>query len=405
MTQVSERNSNKNLASKIIYSTVLLVSITFFFGYQKATALGPSLKTIKKVMIDAGHGGHDPGNLCTKRYKKTEKDLALDVALQVGEKIEATYPDVEVLYTRTEDEFLELRERTALANEAEVDLFISVHCDAADSKNAKGCSSFVIGPAKTEANLKLAQRENASMLKERDYEKNYSGFDPYSPESYIEMSLRQNSHVVQSLSFAQHVQDYMREQVKRVDRGVRQAPYWVISYTTMPSVLIEMGFTTNPDEEDFIRSKDGQDKIAGAILKAFGEYKSEVEQVNVSDMETLEAIRNSSVEEEQIIETENPIKDISSAVFDDVEDEKMVVFKVQIATSSQNIDTSPANFKGLLGVEMYKSGSLYKYTVGEESSFKKAKSKLKEIKEDQYPSAFIVAFKGEQRIDLQEALK
>jgi len=400
-------NSNKNLATIMrLMGYKLLIFINIIFTVDlTAMDTGISGKKITKVMIDAGHGGRDPGNLCTKRYKKTEKDLALEVSLKVGQKLKDAFPEVEVLYTRTTDVFLELHERTALANKNEVDLFISIHCDAADNKDASGSSTYVIGPAKTDANLKRVQKENAVMLKEKDYLKNYSGFDPYSPESYIEMSLLQNSHARESISFAQSVQNQFKANTERKNRGVKHGPWWVISYTKMPSVLIELGFTTNAEEEDFIRSASGQGKLATSIVNAFGEYKKsvEIEEVSLDYNKKKEEKKEEQVKViiKETPKTEDPIELEVEAV---IEEDDQVYFKVQIATSSTPLERSSRNFKGLKNIEVYESGGLYKYTCGKEKSYKKARALMNKVKGDAYPGAFVVAFKGNARIDLADAI-
>jgi len=399
---------NKNLASLLLSNGcgILLFFNLVFSLNLPASDGGVTGKKIMKVMIDPGHGGHDPGNLCTQRYKKTEKDLALEVSLLVGEKLNEVFPEVEVMFTRKTDVFLELYERTALANKNEVDLFISIHCDAASAESASGSSTYVIGPAKTDANLKRVQKENAVMLKEKDYEKNYSGFDPYSPESYIEMSLLQNVHAKSSISFAQMVQNQFEKNTTQKNRGVKHGPWWVISYTKMPSVLIELGFTTNKEEEDFLRSDEGQSKMAASIVKAFGDYKKENESLALSDVSHLPKEEKKDPVKEIIKETpkidEPEEMEIKAVVEEDDSDE--ILFKVQIATSSNPVDKSPSNFKGLKDVEEYYSGGLYKYTCGKEKSYKKAKTLMSKIKEDAYPGAFIVAFKGKSRIDLADAI-
>ena len=229
---------------------------------------------IKVVVLDAGHGGKDPGNLGTGRYQTTEKQIALDVTMQVGKYIEEAFPDIKVIYTRKTDEFIGLKERTRIANENKADLFISIHCNSNERSSAKGADTFIMGLHKTEANLRTAQKENAAMLLEKDHEVVYDGFDPKSPESMIALSLRQSIHMEQSLDIASLVQRQFRERVHRTDRGVKQAGFWVISFTTMPSILIELGFLTNPQEEDFLQSEDGRSYMASAIYRAFKEYKA-----------------------------------------------------------------------------------------------------------------------------------
>ena len=349
-----------------------------------------SNSAIKKVVIDAGHGGKDPGNLGTGRYKVTEKTIALNVALQVGKYIEEAFPEVEVLYTRDDDTFVPLHERTRYANTNGADIFISVHCDAFTRESARGCGSYVMGAAKTDANLRMAQRENSAILLEDDQKENYGDFDPNSPEGLIELSLRQNTHIHQSLRFAKHVQDQMRTRVGRKDRGVKQAPFWVISFTTMPSVLVELGFLTNREEEDFLISEDGQVYIASAIYRAFKKYKI--------DLEKIEA----AVENETTTTTESV----------DVEGEKPkkispeVTFKVQLLSSSTPMEISSSQFNGLEGVEMYQDKELYKYLYGAASSYNSAKELQKEVRKTGYKGAFIVAFNKEgKRMPLDKAIE
>ncbi|NND93720.1 MAG: N-acetylmuramoyl-L-alanine amidase [Flavobacteriales bacterium] len=368
-----------------------LLAIVVFVGFSIALKPDASYKgnRITTIMLDAGHGGTDPGNLGTGRYKETEKDVTLRVTQMVGKYIEENVPDVKVYYTRTGDTYPELHERTKMANRMEVDLFVSIHCDAFTKEAAYGCGSYVMGTAKTEANLRMAQKENAAMLKEDDYEKNYAGFDPYSPESYIELSLRQNAFQTQSLSFSEKVQRQFRERVGRKDRGVKQAPYWVISFTTMPSVLVELGFLTNKKEEDFLRSEQGQEYMASAIYRAFKEYKAEIEGKEYNE------IAEPLVNEETMLEAEEVV----------IENEEGILFTVQLASASAPVELIPDNFKGLQGVREHKSGSLYKYTYGRAKKYKKAKELLKNVESSGYNGCFIIALKDGERMDLGEAIR
>lgn len=346
---------------------------------------------VKRVVIDAGHGGKDPGNLGTGRYKVTEKTIALNVALQVGKYIEEAFPEVEVLYTRDDDTFVPLHERTKYANSNGADIFISIHCDAFTRESAKGCGSYVMGPAKTDANLRMAQKENAAILLEEDRKDNYGDVDPNSPEGLIELSLRQNTHIHQSLRFAKHVQDQMRTRVGRTDRGVKQAPFWVISFTTMPSVLVELGFLTNKEEEDFLNSEEGQTYTASAIYRAFKKYKV--------DLEAIEAALGEEPEEntvETIIETPTTEPDVIAEV----------TFKVQLSSSSAPIEVTPEAFNGLENVEMIQDKELYKYLYGAASTYNSAKELQKDVRKTGYKGAFIVAFdKNGERMPLNEAIE
>lgn len=380
--QITERYSKK-----LFFFSGILLSL----GTLVLTSTVPNSKpesAIKRVVIDAGHGGKDPGNLGTGRYKVTEKTIALNVALQVGEYIKEAYPEVEVLYTRDNDTFVPLHERTKYANTSGADLFISVHCDAFTRESAKGCGSYVMGPAKTEANLRMAQKENSAILLEENREDNYGDFDPNSPEGLIQLSLQQNTHIHHSLRFAKHVQDQMRERVARVDRGVRQAPFWVISFTTMPSVLIELGFLTNKEEEDFLNSEQGQVYMASAIYRAFKKYKT--------DLELIESSVSEEPEETTLTESYDT-KEIT---------ENEVIFRIQLLSSHKPVENPEEAFKGLKNVDTYRDNDLYKYLYGKAVTYESAKSLQKDVRKTGFKGAFVVAFdQNGERIPLKEALE
>jgi len=232
---------------------------------------------IRTVVIDPGHGGQDPGNLGTGRYKSKEKDVVLDVCMKLGDLIKQEYPNIKVIYTRTTDEFVTLDGRAQIANKNDADLFISVHCNAAKSTAAAGSESFVLGLHRTEENLEVAMKENSVILLEEDHEKTYGGFDPNSAESIIALTMMQSAFLDQSVRISAFVQRQFTERVGRKDRGVKQAGFLVLRKATMPSILIELGFLTNAAEEDFLNSADGKDKMALAIFKGFKEYKITVE--------------------------------------------------------------------------------------------------------------------------------
>ncbi|MFN5622071.1 MAG: N-acetylmuramoyl-L-alanine amidase, partial [Flavobacteriales bacterium] len=254
----------KRLATLFLVLGVILMSATL-----------PSTVAEKKfiVVLDPGHGGSDPGNLGTGRLLKTEKDVSLDVALIVGEYIRIHYPEVQIVYTRKTDVFPTLARRVEIANEAMADLFISIHCNANDNKSASGAETFVMGLHKSEESLRTAMRENASIYLEKDHEKNYKGFDPKNPDTYIILSMRENAFLDKSINIAKNVQDQFRSRVGRKDRGVKQAGYYVISFTNMPSILVELGFLTNAEEEDFLHSDEGKTYMASAIYRAFRDFK------------------------------------------------------------------------------------------------------------------------------------
>ena len=336
------------------------------------------------VVLDAGHGGKDPGNLGTKRYKTTEKDVALAVTLLVGKYINENLPEVKVMYTREDDRFIELMERNNIANRNKADVFISIHCNANKSTDPHGCETYVMGLHKTEANMRVAMKENESILLEADHALKYDGYDPNDPESMIALSLRQNAYLDHSLLLSSLVQAQFKDRVSRVDRGVKQAGFLVISYTTMPAVLIELGFLTNANEEDFLQGDQGQDYMASAIYRAFKEYKATVEGVEL----TAPA---------PVVDTPKPPVPEPAA--------SGVRFKVQVVTSSKRIEPTAKNFKGLEGAEEHRGNELYRYTVGDEPTLERARAVQKLCREKGYDGAFIVAFRDGVRIDLQEAVK
>lgn len=229
------------------------------------------------MVIDAGHGGHDPG---TKGKKGKEKDIALKIALKLGAYIEKNLAEVKVIYTRKNDRYLALDERADIANKNKADLFICIHANANPSVRAYGTETFVMGPSKDDGNFEIAKRENSVILLDENHEERYEGFDPSSPESYILFSLTQSAYQESSLKFAQKVEEQFKNKVGRVSRGVKQAGFMVLWRTTMPSVLIETGFLSYPKEEDFLISDKGQDLIASGIYRALKEYKAQLESVN-----------------------------------------------------------------------------------------------------------------------------
>ena len=368
---------------------VLILSVPSF-----ATASGGGVKT---VVIDAGHGGIDPGNLGTKRYKTQEKDIALAVALKLGAYIEQYLPDVRVIYTRKTDVKVELKERAEIANRADADLFISIHCDSFEKSSVHGATTLVLGRNHDDDNLRVAMKENSVILLEDNYEETYEGFDPNKPESYIAFTLYQSAFIHQSISFAQKVQDQFRERVSRRDRGVKQQPLMVTKMAVMPSVLIELGFLTNPAEEDFLNSEQGQSYMASAIYRAFREYKEERE--NLEQQQKLNPVETPSKETLEVELPTSPADDTN------IKDLPKVFFAVQIATSTKKRDTSPEYFKGVEDVNYYMDGSIFKYTVGQTLNLEEAKQVQAEMKAAGFNDAFVIAMADGKRISIAEARK
>lgn len=265
----------KRFKVKNILIISLLTSFSLFSGFSANAPKAPEFR-LKRVVIDAGHGGKDPGALGS--YSK-EKDIALSVALQVGKYVEQNLPGVEVIYTRKTDVFLDLKERPNIANRNRADLFISIHCNAAGNRGVYGTETFVMGTKNFESNFDVVKRENAVILLEDNYEENYEGFDPSSPESYMMFNLMQKAFLSNSISLASKIETDFATRVNRSSRGVKQAPFYVLWTTSMPSVLIELGFISNVNEEKFLNSKDGQAYLASAIYRSIKAYKEEIEEI------------------------------------------------------------------------------------------------------------------------------
>lgn len=342
---------------------------------------------IRTIVIDPGHGGKDSGTMGTKRYTQYEKHIALDISLKLGNYIKDAFPDIKIIYTRKTDVFLELWERTELANEKNADLFISVHCDGFTNPNPSGASVFVMGMSKLKANMDVAMRENSVMYLEDNFKEKYDGFDPKSPESYIVFSLMQNTFLDQSISIAEKIEDEFANRAKRKSRGVKQAPFYVISRVNMPSILIEAGFLTNPKEEDFLNTELGKDHIASAIFRGFRSYKESVDGANISELD------NSEVKEKEIIKIPTPKKEITT---------DKVVYKVQIGTYLKSM-LSDKSFMNLNAYEEIINGT-YKYYVGNASNKESADNVKVKMREKGFKGAFVVAFYQDKRISMQEAL-
>ena len=328
---------------------------------------------IKTVVIDAGHGGKDPG---AAGLKSKEKDITLIVAKKTGDYIKQNCPDVNVIYTRSSDVSVSLLRRAQIANEKNADLFISIHCNANASPQPYGVETFVMGEHRNAANLEVAKLENASILYEDNAKEDYGSFDHNSPEAYIMLNFFQSEYKHASLTFAEQVQDQLVKRVGRKDRGVQQAGFLVLYKTAMPSVLVEIGFISNPNEENFLCSEDGQTYIASALFRAFRDYKEAYEKENAYAYADTDKDADKDADADKNI------------------DKDKIVYKVQVESRSRKVDAPSQYFKNLINVDYYEHNGQYKYTAGKFYSKEEAAEYCKKVKASGYTSAFVVSFKN-----------
>ena len=314
------------------------------------------------VVIDAGHGGKDPGNTGNGYL---EKEIVLNISLQLGEILEKV-DDIEVIYTRTSDKFVNLFERANIANKSNANLFISIHADSHNSQ-AYGAGTFVLGLHANQRNFEIAKKENSVIFYEDDYVNQYEGFDPNNPESLIGLTLMQEEYLDQSIIAASYIQNSFVQNLKRKNRNVKQAGFIVLKYTYMPSVLVETGFLTNKNEGAYLNSINGQKEMSDAISKAVIKYKND--------------FYRSLTSSEQV---------------------DYVNYKIQVSASNRLIETKSYNFNGLESIEVFKDGSLYKYLYGNYRSLEEAKKQLKYVKKFGFNSSFVIGFRNNRIIPLSK---
>lgn len=370
------------MKTKIFFSFVLTVISISLFTLNVNAAENPVKPFV--IVLDAGHGGHDHGN---KGNGHKESEISLNIVLKVGAALEKS-PNIKVIYTRQTDVFVELRERAAIANKSDADLFVSVHCNA-HSSNAFGTETFVLGLHKSQANFEVAKKENEVIYLEDNYEEKYGGFDPNAPESLIGMVLMQEEYLDQSILLASLVQNNIVNNLKQNDRSVKQAGFWVLHNTYMPSVLIETGFLTNKKEGAYLNSTKGQNEMAREIGKAIEAY---INSLSISG----EKFKDPEVKE---LEVEKALETTKEAIYEGI------IFKVQLAASSKKLDPKPSNFKGLKEVSRDKENGLFKYYYGGTSDYNKIQVMKTFVQQKGYPSAYIVAFKEGEKVNLPEVLK
>lgn len=388
--------------SKIIVTRILLVLLwgLVVLPIKPLSVYSQEVYKLRKVVIDAGHGGKDTGAV---GRKSKEKDIVLSVALMVGQYIEENMSDVEVIYTRKTDVFVPLEKRSQIANESGADLFISIHCNANTSRSPYGTETYVMGLHKSQDNLDVAMRENAVIAYEEDYTSKYEGYDPNSAESYIVFSLMQNSFLEQSLNFASLIQDEFRERARRRDRGVKQAGFVVLWQNSMPSVLVEMGFISNTKEEEYLISKEGQTYLASAIFRAFREYKGLVESRSTFTAEAQFSQVLNTKEDEGAPEVQSQWNTSETQV-KPAAVQGNLQYKVQITASSNRIPANSETFSKLHEVEELVINGLYKYLVGSKQTYAESVALCNQVREH-FPDAFVVAFMDGKQIPLDQARK
>ena len=372
---------------------VIIITLTSFINAwaQDSAATEGNGYGIKTVVLDAGHGGKDPG---AQSHGYNEKDLNLKIVKLLGDKIKKEYPDVNVIYTRDSDVFLELWERTNIANKNHADLFISVHCNANKKTAPYGTETYVMGLHKSKENLEVSKRENASILLEDNYQEKYDGYDPNSDESNIIFTLLQNVYLDQSLTLAKNIQDRFEARGK-YNRGVKQAGFLVLYTASMPSILTEVGFISNADDRAYLVSSSGQDEIAQNIFEAFRQYKRNVEGLP-DDTESYGKAYKAPAEVKTVQKTEQATAEKQVATEKQVTTEKkkeakpVTYYKIQFMTTSSKINTKEKKFSKMKTISYTKVDNKYKYTTGKFKSKSDAQEYLKSVKKMGYKDAFIV---------------
>lgn len=358
---------------KFNHKNFILITIITLFLYSSAFSQNDQVFT---VILDAGHGGKDPGN---SYHGFVEKEISLKTTLKIGSLLEKE-KDLKVIYTRTSDVFIELANRPKVANKASANLFVSIHCNSVKNMAPFGAETFVMGLSRNDMNLEVAKNENSVILLEKNYKEKYQGFDPKKPESLIGLTMMQEENLNNSILLAKEIQDNFTNKLKRNSRGIKQQPLWVLDAASMPSVLIELGFLSNKEEGEFLNSDEGQNKMAKQIANAILRYK------NKYFGDGFDTATKSEPKEAASLKSRSE-KSKSANASDDT------IYKVQLLASSKKIGLKSNNFKGLKNISAVFVNNIYKYMYGETSKFDEAKKMQLDARNIGYSQAFIVEFK------------
>lgn len=366
-----------------IFNRILLFLCILACSYP---VIGNTINDRFIVVIDPGHGGNDPGAIGTRGK---EKNINLNVARKLGRLIEDNCNDTKVVYTRKSDIFVPLHRRAEIANNAKANLFISIHTNAVAKKNSyvKGTETYTLGLHRTEENLEVAKKENSVILIEDDYKQRYAGFNPNSSESYIIFEFMQDKNMSQSVNFATLIQQNFKS-YNRTDKGVHQAGFLVLRETSMPSVLIELGYISNPSEETYLLSDKGTTDLANAIYRAFINYKGNSSKIKPTTVTSNTRQEITTPKEEEETKETSKIK-----------------FKIQILASDRVLPQNSKQFKGLKPVSWYKENGLIKYTYAENEDYNKILKIKRKIVDPKFKDAFIIAFKNDTKININKAIK
>jgi N-acetylmuramoyl-L-alanine amidase len=404
-----KQNRANPCSTRLLLWVTGVVHLVFLASAQAGAPPGKSTKPFT-VVIDAGHGGHDPGCHGTRFH---EKDVALGIALKLGNYIEKHCADVRVVYTRKTDVFLELNERARVANDADADLFLCIHCNASPNKKVFGSETYVMGLHKTKGNLEVAKRENSAILLEDNYQKNYENFDPNSDEATIIFTMYQNAFLDKSLSLASKIQDAYKGRACRTDKGVKQAGFLVLWKTSMPSLLTETGFLTNPREERYLGSEKGQDQMAHALFLAFRKYKDEfIGQKRAYDDELerrqpCQGIAEIAEPAEEQLAGDSSLSDVQTQDTTKAltPEQARILFSVQMYSSPKALPVNSERFSGMSDVWRVQQEGMYKYLTGHFKELHEALEEQNRLRGHGFKDAFVVAFEGEKRITIKEAMQ